>query len=281
MNNRFINAKQFISEVRKAVYLFKNLWRENTTALLHAPRQVDKTAVALDIAAGIADSGREVLYVNTERHAEEHTELISRSSERLFIFTPQYESSEDKTDYADLVISGIEEAVSTTGIRTFVIDSVTRIAALSFGRNASPSYVMKRLVALQVRCRLSLLVIAHDTTRSTDRSLLNLADSEIPFENDRTNEELHTNTETSQNVGMHHGASANSQHVASVCDKQTQPDATETSFKHSDAPRCIPTTVAAPKIKQYPHTVKLSRRDRRILRRQKQRLFSKVANQRN
>ena len=230
MNNRFINAKQFISEVRKAVYLFKNLWRENTTALLHAPRQVDKTAVALDIAAGIAASGREVLYVNTERHAEEHTELISRSSERLFIFTPQYESSEDKTDYADLVISGIEEAVSTNVRMPVVLDSVTRIAALSFGRNASPSYVMKRLVALQVRCRLSLLVIAHDTTRSTDRSLLNLADTEIPFDDDNT---------------------------------------TETSFKHSGAPRCIPTVVGAhPVPKQYPHAVKLSRRDRRALERQ-------------
>lgn len=38
---------------------------------------------------------------------------------------------------------------------------------------------MKRLVALQVRCGLSMLVIAHDTTKSSARALLNLADSEL------------------------------------------------------------------------------------------------------
>lgn len=83
------------------------------------------------------------------------------------------------TYYADLVISGIEEAVATTSVRTFVIDSVTRIAALSFGRNASASYVMKRLMALQVRCGLSLLVISHDSTKAADRALVGFADSEI------------------------------------------------------------------------------------------------------
>ncbi|MDE6369729.1 MAG: hypothetical protein K2K94_10890, partial [Muribaculaceae bacterium] len=59
---------------------------------------------------------------------------------------------------------------------------VTRIAALSFGRNASVAYVMKRLVALQVRCKLSLLVISHDTTKTTDRALLNLSDTEITLD---------------------------------------------------------------------------------------------------
>ena len=38
---------------------------------------------------------------------------------------------------------------------------------------------MKRLVALQLRLRLSLMIIAHDTTKSTDRALLTLADADL------------------------------------------------------------------------------------------------------
>ena len=95
------------------------------------------------------------------------------------ILNPEYESPDDERDYADLVISSIEEIVATSDIRTFIIDSVTRIAALSFGRNASAAYVMKRLAVLQKRYRLSLLIIANDSTKSANRALLNLTDSEI------------------------------------------------------------------------------------------------------
>ena len=178
MKHKFVSAVQYFSTLPKTVYLFSNLWKEGKTALIHAPRQVDKSSVALDIAASLAENGRPVAYVHAEGRVED---IIGRHSsvENLYVFTPEYESPDDTTDYADLVIAGIEEAVATTDIRTFVIDSVTRIAALSFGRNASAAYVMKRLVALQVRCRLSLLVVSHDSTRSADRALLNLADSEI------------------------------------------------------------------------------------------------------
>ena len=60
-----------------------------------------------------------------------------------------------------------------------MIDSVSRIAALSFGRNASPAYIMKRLVALQVKCKLSVLAVAHDSTKSVNNALVALAASEI------------------------------------------------------------------------------------------------------
>ncbi|MDE6369566.1 MAG: hypothetical protein K2K94_10055, partial [Muribaculaceae bacterium] len=114
-----------------------------------------------------------------ERRIDCDIDTLSKAPASLSVCIPSFESPEDKTDYADLVISTIEEIVRDTDIRTFVIDSVTRIAALSFGRNASVAYVMKRLVALQVRCKLSLLVILHDSTKTTDRALLNLTDTEI------------------------------------------------------------------------------------------------------
>ena len=127
------------------------------------------------MAEHVADKGHNVLYISTEPTFGKNR----ASSENLFIFTPQFESIDDKRDYADLVFEAIEHAIRTTSIRTFVIDSITRIAALSFGRNASAAYVMKRLVALQVKCRLSMLVLADDTTKSSTRALVSLASAEI------------------------------------------------------------------------------------------------------
>lgn len=178
MDHKFISSTKFFSEVTKTVYLYGKVWREATTALIHGPRAVDKSAGALDIALDIARSGREVLYVN----AGDRLGRLAGSDaghENLYMFTPEFESIDDTSDYADLVFEAIEQAVRTTSIRTFVIDSVSRIAALSFGRNASVAYLMKRLVALQVKGRLSVLVVADDATKSVNNALAALAAAEI------------------------------------------------------------------------------------------------------
>lgn len=188
MTHQFINAKRFFNEIKKTVYLYKNLWKECTTALLHAPREVDKTATALSVASDVARQGREVLYVNAEGRLDNH----NLDCDNLYIFTPEFESIDDTTDYADLVFDAIEQAVRTTSIRTFVIDSVSRIAALSFGRNASAAYIMKRLVALQVKCKLSILVVANDTTKSVNNALLSLAATEINLKNSEDSENSKT-----------------------------------------------------------------------------------------
>ena len=178
MDHKFISSTKFFSEVTKTVYLYGKVWREATTALIHGPRALDKSAGALDIALDIARGGREVLYVN----AGERLGRLAGSNaghENICMFTPEFESIDDTSDYADLVFEAIEQAVRTTSIRTFVIDSVSRIAALSFGRNASVAYLMKRLVALQVKGRLSVLVVADDATKSVNNALAALAASEI------------------------------------------------------------------------------------------------------
>lgn len=174
MDHKFISSTKFFSEVTKTVYLYGKVWREATTALIHGPRAVDKSAGALDIALNIARGGREVLYVNA---GDRLGRLAGRDAghENLYMFTPEFESIDDTSDYADLVFEAIEQAVRTTSIRTFVIDSVSRIAALSFGRNASVAYLMKRLVALQVKGRLSVLVVADDATKSVNNALAALA----------------------------------------------------------------------------------------------------------
>ena len=178
MDHKFISSTKFFSEVTKTVYLYGKVWREATTALIHGPRAVDKSAGALDIALNIARGGREVLYVNA---GDRLGRLAGRDAghENLYMFTPEFESIDDTSDYADLVFEAIEQAVRATSIRTFVIDSVSRIAALSFGRNASVAYLMKRLVALQVKGRLSVLVVADDATKSVNNALAALAAAEI------------------------------------------------------------------------------------------------------
>lgn len=194
MNNLLIKADDFVTTSKKADFLFKNIWKERTTSLLHAPIKTDKTSFALDIAAKLSSRGHKTVYVDTQNRLADRCEQLS-SIENMFVLQPGYESADDPTDYADLVISAIEEAISASGIRTFIVDSVTRIAALSFGRNASPAYFMKRLVALQVRHGLSLLVIAHDSTKAANRALTSLADSEINLEDTESTQPGH-NTAT-------------------------------------------------------------------------------------
>lgn len=238
MKNKFLNALDIVKKATKNCFLFKNIWKEKTTLLLHGSREIDKTAVALEIAASVEEQGKKAIYIDTQSRLDSHLDLLAKTPE-LLVLRPDYDSPDDKRDYADIVISAIEEAVAETDVRVFIIDSVTRIAALSFGRNASAAYVMKRLVALQVRCGLSLVVISHDSTRASDRSLLALADSEICLSQPEptVNSEL---TKSSQNTED----SANTDN----------PEISETtSIADSTKPRS-----------------QLSRRDRRLLRRQKQ-----------
>lgn len=178
MKNQFTTSADLFNKASETTYLFKKQWKENTVALFRSPRENDKLPFITDLLRTVAVNGRKVLYVNTERRAEIFVEQFIRN-ENLLIFTPSYETPDDKRDYADLVIDGIVEAIAETDIRVFVIDSITRIAAMSFGRNASPAYLMKRLAALQARHGVSLLVIAHTATKSTDRAISALADCEL------------------------------------------------------------------------------------------------------
>ena len=229
MKNLLVSASDFANAVKNTVYLVRNLWKEHTTLLIHAPQSVDKTAKALDIIEEVSAAGRKVVYINTASSLDAHAERVA-AIDGLAVFTPAYDSPDDTRDYADLVIASIEEIVAETGIRTFTIDSVSRIAALSFGRNASAAYVMKRLVALPLRLRLSLMIIAHDTTKSTDRALLTLADTGLTIT------------------------------PADQSDQSDQSDSSEPAKSDSSEP-------SEPSEPGHPRR-RLSRRDRRILRRQ-------------
>lgn len=198
MKNRFTNAISYVSKLVKKTALFKNLWTEGTCALLHSPRGAGKTSLAVDIAKELTDKGSEVFYLTTQDFDSSMVDRLA-GNERLYIHKPSFSSPDDQSDYADIVIADLEEAIAVTNAKIFIVDSLTRIAALSFGRNASPAYVMKRLVALQVRHNISLLVIARDSTRAAGRALLNLADSEITIA-DETTETSEMATPTPENT---------------------------------------------------------------------------------
>lgn len=178
MENRFKLADSYLENLTPDVDLYNNIWFANTTSLLHAPREVDKSSLAIDIALGLTKRDMTVFYLTTGRLSQSIYGKI-KGNNLLYVHQPEFAAPDDPKDYADIVIKDIEDAITATGASVFIIDSITRIAALSFGRNSSPAYLMKRLVALQVRHKISILVISHDTSKAATRSLVNLSDSEI------------------------------------------------------------------------------------------------------
>ena len=210
MNHKFIRGMELADKKPVLRYLYDNVWKENTTCLLHAPVEIDKSRKAMEIAASLGNKGKKVCYVDTENRAEDHRDILSRAYNFL-VYTPEYDSYDCTIDYADILLDGIEKAVSRHGVHIFVIDSITRIAAMSFGRNSSPAYIMKRLASLQARYKLSLLIVAHDSTKATGRSLLHLSYSQIDLTPEKPAKSSPSQTKTPDTVTPHPGASSSPQ----------------------------------------------------------------------
>lgn len=249
MEDQLFSSKQFATTFDSNVYLYKNLWSENTTMLINTTHSNEHDGEILEIADSI---NRVAVYVSTDNRLRYQKEALL-SSERLLVFRPSYSKSDDsdsnsKCDYADLIINGIENIVAKYGHRIFIVDSVTRIAALSFGRNASAAYVMKRLVALQMRLGISLIIIARDATKSVVRSLGNLADGSIDLSN---------NSESDKSSAPHHATEQ--EFTLCLPDELILADDAPSSASDADSQ---PQTCRSNK--------SLSRRERRLLRRQAQ-----------
>lgn len=248
MKNKLIAALDIVKNATKNCFMFSNIWKEKTTLLLHGVRKTNKTHFALEMIATIGGLGHKAIYVDTQSRLDMYGELLAHTPD-LLVLRPAFDSPDDKRDYADIVISAIEEAVAETDVKVFIVDSVTRIAALSFGRNASAAFVMKRLVALQVRCGISLIVISHDTTKSADRALAGLADCEIALEIEKTTGEPVISVKS--DVGEYSVGSEDSEY--SVSSESSE----NVEISEASEPTAMPRS-------------QLSRRDRRMMRRQKQ-----------
>ncbi len=53
MNNRLLPAIDMAKDTTRSTFLYRNIWKERTTLLIHGSREADKTAVALDIALSL------------------------------------------------------------------------------------------------------------------------------------------------------------------------------------------------------------------------------------
>ena len=196
MKNIFLSSKQLFEEIGKVVKLYKNLWRERTICLLHARREIPKTDRALDIALEVAAAGRKTLYINVDRKIGMYAGRLTTSSSNLLFVTPNFDGPDDTRDYADIVFELIEKAVKEHQIDTFVIDSVSRIAALSNGRNASVKRIMKRLSIMQLRYGISILAVAHIDSKASLRSLLDFVDSQIDINPPKPEKKSRTKAKT-------------------------------------------------------------------------------------
>ena len=178
MENRFKLADSFIGSLSPVADLYNNIWSENSTCLLHAPRDLDKSSLAVDIALSLTARDIPVFYLTGSRLNAALLDKMKDNS-RLYIHQSEFSAPDDPEDFADIVFKDLEDAIAATGAKVFIIDSLSRIASLSFGRNATPAFLMKRFMAMQVRHKVSFLVIAHDSTKAATRALVNLADSEL------------------------------------------------------------------------------------------------------
>ena len=188
MENRFKLADSFIGSLSPVADLYNNIWSENSTCMLHAPRDLDKSSLAVDIALALTARDIPVFYLTARdipvfylTGSRLNAALLDKmkGNSRLYIHQSEFSAPDDPEDFADIVFKDLEDAIVATGAKVFIIDSLSRIASLSFGRNATPAFLMKRFMAMQVRHKVSFLVIAHDSTKAATRALVNLADSEL------------------------------------------------------------------------------------------------------
>lgn len=177
MKNQLVSNSNFINSTENTDYLIPGSWREKTTLLLRGSQDIDKTEIAIEVARAISAGGSKVAYINTADTLHNYTKRLV-GIDNLSVLNPVFDSEDENKDFADSMIAALEEVIAETDIKVFIIDSLSRLAALSYGRNASVTYVMKRLVNLQMRTGCSFLVISHDSSKSVDRALVTLAAGE-------------------------------------------------------------------------------------------------------
>ncbi|MBP2690650.1 MAG: hypothetical protein J6B44_02330, partial [Muribaculaceae bacterium] len=199
-----------------------------------------KTDRALDIALEVAAAGRKTLYVNVDRKIGLYADRLSSplSSSNLLFATPNFNGPDDSRDYADIVFELIERAVKEHQIETFVIDSVSRIAALSTGRNASVKRIMKRLSIMQMRYGISILAVAHIDSRASLRSLLDFVDSQIDINPPKPEKRSRTKSKTPTDPEEKHAESVETPTPAATPTFEAAPQPFEAA---SAAPVCQPT----------------------------------------
>ncbi len=166
--------------------LFGNLWHEGELLLLFADTGLGKSALAVQIAQGLAGGEQlepfavttppqRVLYFDFElsdkdfaaRYSDPDSDMPEAGTEELFPAnfircSPREEAlvPEEFADHQEFLIHSITDAIDFTGARVIIVDNVTWLSE-STEHTAPARRLMRTLVDLKNRLGLSILVIAH------------------------------------------------------------------------------------------------------------------------
>lgn len=156
------------------------------TSLIIGEEGTGKSIFAMQIAMAAINGGdamfrnhkttfrtENVLYVDTELNDACFAQRYAhRDSPGLLLpgnlihFHPRAACSGSHSDMAELTFDAIEEALASGYTKFVVIDSITRIAQRSFGRNANQKHLMKRFSFLQDKYNATFVIVAHNKSYS-------------------------------------------------------------------------------------------------------------------
>lgn len=185
MNDWIEEAKTQITPAK----LFGDFWHESEMVILFASAGVGKTLLAYQIAAGITEGKKTlifdseippqpVLYCDFELSAKQVESRYSNDWKDHYKFSsnfyraeinPDFDSPDGKFD--DFIINQIEQAIRQANAKILIVDNITFFKDEQ-ERAKDALKLMKQLKNLKARLKLSILVLAHTPKRDTSRPII-------------------------------------------------------------------------------------------------------------
>jgi RecA-family ATPase len=169
--------------------LFGDFWFESEMVILFASAGVGKTLLAYQIAAGLTEgkkilifepelSAQTVLYCDFELSAKQVESRYSNNFLDHYKFSPNFYRVEinpesdipDNVKFEEFIIQQVEKSLIQTGAKILIVDNIT------FFRDDQEKAkdalkLMKQLKSLKTRLGLSILVLAHTPKRDITRPI--------------------------------------------------------------------------------------------------------------
>lgn len=173
-------ANQWIAEAshrETPKELFYELWYEGEMTILFATSGAGKSLLACQIGNNLSTTGT-VLYLDCELSDKQFQVRYTDAEGNLFAFNEKFIRMElnteaerpDKMNEEEFLMSGIEQAVASTGAKILIVDNITYLRSdTEKSKDALP--LMKALKQLKKKYNLSLLILAHTPKRDMTKPL--------------------------------------------------------------------------------------------------------------
>jgi len=154
--------------------LYHGLMYSGEMTILFADTGIGKSIFAFQIAVEIANKGHDVLYVDLELSDKQFEARYSDNFQNPFKFPDNIHFADISLDtsipagwtYEDYFIESLINEINKTGVKTIIIDNMTKIVSTDTDKANTAKPLMDRLVALKREYGLTLLLLEH--TRKTD-----------------------------------------------------------------------------------------------------------------